>query len=204
MTIAAALDAIASMAAEHYLAMVALYITLRALTIIIPPLQGFAVDIVGIGTFGWIYAFIYSEIGIMLGASIAYEIGRFVSSRREITSNRRFVWTAEAVKRAVLKLEQRWNVRLDHLRGFWIFVGIRAVTNPLFDGICYAGGFMKMDRGKFFMGTLLGNIPSVFIFFMVGRFVVKQQIILGVVYLLLILLLGFFLQRHDFRIMKSK
>lgn len=53
-----------------------LFIIIRSLSVIFPPIPGILIDASGFFIFGWPLAFIYSEIGIMLGAIIAFLIAR--------------------------------------------------------------------------------------------------------------------------------
>ena len=55
-----------------------LFIVIRAIVIIIPFPPGFIIDLVGLSIFPWFLAFIYAEIGIMLGASASFYIARLL------------------------------------------------------------------------------------------------------------------------------
>ena len=53
-----------------------LFIIIRSLAIIIPPIPGVFIDIAGIAAFGWVKAFILGEAGLMLGAMVSFWIAR--------------------------------------------------------------------------------------------------------------------------------
>ena len=132
-----------------------IFIIIRPLAIIIPPIPGILIDLPGIVTFGWFWGFIYAEAGIMLGAMIAFLIAR------------RF---KEPVVKRIVSLQkiEEWENKLSEKQKFWTLVAIRLPTNALFDYISYAAGFTRISSIKFFFSTLLGNIPSVFLVFYFG------------------------------------
>ncbi len=132
-----------------------IFIIIRSLAIIIPPVPGILIDLSGIVVFGWLWGFIYAETGIMLGAMAAFLIAkRFRES---------------AVKRIVsLRKIEEWENKLSENQKFWALVAVRLPANFLFDIISYAAGFTRVGAIKFFFSTLLGNVPSVFLIFYFG------------------------------------
>lgn len=132
-----------------------IFILARAIAIIIPPIPGAVVDIPGMVAFGWELAFIYAEIGIMLGAMTAFYLARIF--REPLVR-----WIAP------LRKVQEWEETLSEREQFWAWVGLRLPTNPVFDTVSYAAGLTKCSPGMFFATTLVGNLPTMFIFYFVG------------------------------------
>jgi len=142
------------------------FIVLRALAIVISPIPGIALDAPSIAAFGWQRAFIYAETGIMLGAMTAFSLAR------------RF--RAPLIKRFVpLQRIQEWESTLSDKEEFWAWVALRLPTNPAFDYISYAAGLTQCSPTKFFFSTLLGNLPSMFLFFYLGGIAFEQGAFLG-------------------------
>jgi len=117
-------------------------------------------DLAAIGLFGPAKGFAIAEVGIMLGASIAFAVGRrALHSSGLSTSRSRLSVLAARVARSVDDAE-------DHHQTHWWFT-VRLLTNPLFDPLSYAAGLSRARFYPFFLGTLLGNIPSMALFFVV-------------------------------------
>jgi len=167
---------------DHSVVAPLVFIAIRALAIIIPPIPGVLVDIPGILAFGWFLGFIYAEIGIMLGAMVAFWIarrfrepfiGKFVSLQR--LSN--------------------WEKKLSDTQRFWGLVAIRMPTNPLFDLISYAAGLTGISPLKFFFSTLIGNVPSVFLFFYFGGLSFNKGIYYSVAFIVALFILWLAFQK---------
>lgn len=132
-----------------------IFIFLRSTAIIIPPIPGLVFDLVGIAVFGPVLGFIYAEIGIMLGAMIAFGIAR--KFREPVVKH--FV--------SLQKLNQ-WEKTLSENKKFWMLVAIRLPTNAFFDYISYAAGLTKISASKFFLSTLISNIPMMALVYYFG------------------------------------
>ena len=133
----------------------AIFVALRALAIIIPPIPGAFVDIAGLISFGWVKSLFLAEAGIMLGAMASFMIAR------------RF---REPVVAKFVSLERviSWEKNLSERKRFWGFVGLRLMTNSLFDYISYAAGLSTMSAAKFFLASFIGSIPGLFVFYYFG------------------------------------
>lgn len=157
-----------------------IFILIRALVIIFPPIPNIAVDIPGIVIFGWVAGFIYAEIGIMLGAMVAFGIAR------------RF--REPLVKKFVsLQRLHSWESKLSGSQKFWTLVTIRLLTNPLSDYLNYAAGLTTIGTAKFFFSTLIGSTPIVFLVYAFVGLSLNKSIFYGAVSLtaLIILILVF-------------
>lgn len=158
-----------------------LFIIIRATAIIIPPIPGILVDLPGIFVFGWLWGFIYAEIGIMLGATTAFLIGR--KFREPLL--KRF---------ASLQKIHEWENKLSENQRFWTLVAIRLPTNLLFDYLSYAAGLTKISLFKFFFSTLIGNTPTVFLVFFFGGLIFRSRILYAIPLLATIVILWFVLR----------
>jgi uncharacterized membrane protein YdjX (TVP38/TMEM64 family) len=153
---------------EHKMLAPLVFVLLRAVVVIIPPLPGFVVDLAGIAVFGAVRAFVFAEIGIMVGASVSFAIAR--QYRERVLS--RFSATH-------LKEVQRWYADLSTKRQFWSWVGIRLPTNVAFDYINYAAGLTQCSWPVFVASTFIGSLPGVAIFFYFGRQALMSGIVSG-------------------------
>lgn len=148
-------EALIQFLAAHSILAPIIFILLRSTAIIIPPIPGLIFDLVGIAVFGPVLGFIYAEIGIMLGAMIAFGIAR--KFREPVVKH--FV--------SLQKLNQ-WEKTLSENKKFWMLVAIRLPTNAFFDYISYAAGLTKISASKFFLSTLISNIPMMALVYYFG------------------------------------
>jgi uncharacterized membrane protein YdjX (TVP38/TMEM64 family) len=126
-------------------------------------------DLAAIGLFGPAVGFELAELGIMLGATIAFAVGRGARNRdvgSPPSSHLRLL--ANRVNRSVEASDRRQQF-------CWWFV-VRLLTNPLFDPLSYAGGMSRTGFGPFFFGTALGNIPSIGLFFVAERYAIAAGV----------------------------
>ena len=155
------------------------FIIARAFAIIFAPIPGTVIDVPGILVFGWFGAFVYAEIGIMLGAMTAFYIAR--KFREPLV--KRFV--------SLQKLEI-WEEKFSEDQKFWGLVLLRLPTAPLFDYISYAAGLTKLSPVKFFFSTLFGNVPTVFLFFYLGGVTFDEGLYYGLSFVAGVILLSLF------------
>ncbi|RJQ28574.1 TVP38/TMEM64 family protein [Candidatus Parcubacteria bacterium] len=127
----------------------------RSLGVLIPPIPGVFIDLLGIATFGWFIGFLYGEAGIMLGAMLAFLIARKLR---------------EPIARKIPLLERvhEWEGKVSEKTKFWTLVALRLPSNPAFDYVSYAAGFTKIGFWKFFWATLVGNIPTMLFVYYFG------------------------------------
>jgi uncharacterized membrane protein YdjX (TVP38/TMEM64 family) len=171
-----------ALAREHPLSAAIAFVLLRALAIVIAPIPGVVVDVIGIAIFGWFRAFLFAELGIMLGAYTAYSIGRNFHER--------------AVGRfTALKRVQQWQHSLSEREQFWALVALRLPTNPAFDYISYAAGLTGCRPLLFLASTFVGNVPSVLLFFYVGGQAARLGVQDAVIILVAVCIAGFLLYR---------
>jgi uncharacterized membrane protein YdjX (TVP38/TMEM64 family) len=154
---------LSSFAAAHPLGAVISFVLLRAFCVIYPPAPGLPADLAAIGLFGLSIGFELAEVGIMLGATIAFALGRCARQSVAMPMSRpHFIVLAERVGRSV-------DDEDSHQQFDWWFT-VRLLTNPLFDPLSYAAGLTRTRFYPFFLGTLLGNIPSIAVFFVAADY----------------------------------
>ena len=143
-----------------------LFVVARAIAIVIPPIPGIAVDVLGIWAFGWIYGFVLGELGILIGSLIAFWLAR------------RF--REPLVRRlAPLRVVEEWEGKYSEHQKFWVLVGIRLIAIPLFDYISYAAGLTKIKWGTFIFSTLVGTSPTIFVLYYFGDIAFDQGLYFG-------------------------
>lgn len=173
------LEVLKELLIEYPLVAPLLFILARMVPIVVAPIPGILVDIIGIAVFGWVYGFLLAEIGIMLGSIVAFMIGRYF--REPVV--RRF---------ASLKKIHEWESKYSERQKFWSLVVVRATTSPLFDYVSYAAGLTKIDLGKYVLSTFIGTFPLMFSIYYFGGFSIRGGVIATAVFFLLLLLGTYF------------
>ncbi len=154
------------------------FMIIRSLSVIFPPIPGILLDAVGIVIFGWKLGFVYAEIGTVGGAMVAFWIARYF--REPVV--RRFV--------ALQKLHD-WEQSLSERKKFWALVSLRIITGPpLFDYINYAAGLTKIQPLKFFFATLIGSLPIMLGTYYLGGALLTKSLYLIIVFVLVILVVA--------------
>jgi uncharacterized membrane protein YdjX (TVP38/TMEM64 family) len=149
-------------AAIHPVWAAVLFVVIRSMSVIWPPLPGFPFDIIGIRVFGVAEGFVLAEVGIMLGASVAFVIARRVRDS-----------LGAPKAQALRQLEGRfrdvgWLTENDGAaRQFRQWFTLRLLTNPLFDPISYIAGLTDVRAGPYLLGSLLGNVPSMLVLYVI-------------------------------------
>lgn len=162
-----------------------MFIALRSLAIIIPPIPGAFFDLAAIAAFGWWKGLLLAEAGIMAGASVSFLIAR---------------WLREPAVRRMASLEKiaAWESALGQTRTFWALVLLRLPTNAVFDYVSYAAGLLKqLGFGTFFLASLIGNLPGTILFFYFGGLFYRSGIYQLLVFVTALLVLGAILGNRD-------
>lgn len=119
----------------------------RFIGVVIPPIPAGILAFTLIPILGWFWVFLYSTIGLLSGAVVAFFLAR--------------KFREPLVKRFVpLQELNNWEGKLSGTTELWGFVLIRLTTGPVMDFISYLAGLTKLSFGKFFFATLLSLIPS--------------------------------------------
>lgn len=151
-----------------------IFILLRSVAVIIPPIPGLVFDLVGIAVFGPLVGFIYAETGVVLGAMVAFYIAR------------RF--REPVVKRfASLRKVNKWEQTVSERKKFWALVAIRLPTNAFFDYISYGAGLTTIKAGKFFLSTLIGSMPMMLAVYFLGGLAFQKGFYYIVIFVLVVL-----------------
>ena len=140
---------------EHPLLAPLLFVLLRAIPVIIPPIPGIAFDLLGIAVFGWKLGLILALISGHLGATIAFFLARYC---------RDFVARYLAPVRTLHQLEDRYSEK----EKLWILIVVRFITSPIFDYVNYAAGFTKMSFTRYILSTFVGVLPYSFCIYYFG------------------------------------
>lgn len=143
--------------ATHIVLAPFLFVLLRMLPILIPPIPGFLVDALGIVLFPWYLGFVLAVIGGMLGAVGAFYVSRHF--REPLL--RRF---------RLLQKIHRWEDHYSEKQKFWGLFLLRLTTAPFFDYISYAAGLTHMSVRLFVTTTFFGSVlPFMFVMYYFGR-----------------------------------
>ncbi|WP_141664383.1 TVP38/TMEM64 family protein [Romboutsia hominis] len=103
--------------------------------------------------FGFSKGYIYTTIGALIGASIAFFIARYLGT--------------EIIKRKSSdKLEK--IERLIEKNGFYIIFLLRLIPLFPFDVISYGAGITNVKYKDFILATLFGTIPGIAVFTNIG------------------------------------
>jgi uncharacterized membrane protein YdjX (TVP38/TMEM64 family) len=163
-------------------------IALRIIGTVVPPLPGGILAYAMIPVLGWFWAYIYSMIGLTIGCTLAFFIAR--KFREPVVS-----------KFVPLQQLHAWEKQLTHKKQFFAFLLIRLTTGPIVDFISYVAGLSRISFGKFFLATLIAEIPVIIPFFLGGTAYgafEKQNPYVGLGMLLSLGVAFYFLKNHEF------
>lgn len=160
----------------------------RILAIAIPPIPGSAISLALIPVFGWWQSFLYATIGILIGTTVAFWLGR--------------IFREPLVKRFVpLQQLHLWQSKLTPRTEFFVFLGIILATAPVTDFMSYIAGVSKITFQKFIAAIFVSLLPNLVIYYF-GELAFKINVYFGAAYILLYLIVFYVLKKRDF--FKSK
>lgn len=107
---------------------------------------------------GFILAFLGAFVGSILGAFICYSLGFHLEE-----------WVQ---KRVTLKELSVLGSLVEHY-GVWAIVITRLIPFIPFDAISYVAGFAKLKRMHFLVGTIIGLVPRISFYLLLGSGVVN-------------------------------
>src|SRR2546430_1167797 len=131
-----ALRILDTLIAEHPIYCATGFIVCRSISVIIPPVPGFPMDLLAVRVFGPMTGFLLAEAGIMLGASVAFAASRTARNVMVLSPAARHLTVLTRCLRRGSDAAQD-----EHQIIFWLVV--RLLTNPLFDSISYAAGLTR-------------------------------------------------------------
>jgi uncharacterized membrane protein YdjX (TVP38/TMEM64 family) len=141
-----------------------IFIIVRMLPVLIPPIPGILIDAIGIAIFGWFWGFIYALIGLMISMMIAFYLGR--------------LFREPLVKKFVpLKKMHEWEDRLNENQKFMGLLFIRIITISFLDATSYVIGLTTISATKYFFATLIVTAPSIFLIYYFGDLIAKNILI---------------------------
>lgn len=169
------------------------FILLRFLSIVIPPIPGYAVDLLGLGYFHWLEGFLYAQVAVMAGAMAAFWIARTL--REEIF---------DYFPRLRSFGEMRWKDEFSERQKFWALVFIRLPTAPVFDYVSYILGLTRATWKKFFFSTLIGNAIPLFLVYYVGGISYRRGAYFVILFLALLLVIDMLFSKQKLLDIVSK
>ncbi len=140
----------------HPLLAPALFVLVRSLGVLIPPVPGLVLDMAGIAVFGWFRGFVYATVGILLGSMAAFLIARRF---------RGFALRTIPFLKKAATLEEKLTVKTR----FATLLAFRFLFNPLFDYASYAAGLSTVRLSHFIIATLIGVAPPIFVIYYMGH-----------------------------------
>lgn len=161
----------------------------RIIAIIIPPIPGGILSFAFVPIIGWFWVFIYSEIGVLTGATIAFFIAR--------------KFREPVVKRFVpIQSLHEWEEKLSKKQEFFAFLGIRIAAASFMDFISFAAGLSKLSYKKFILATMIAELPLLLWYYFgevaYDQYVQKSGIISGVIFVVAILVVLYFVVNHGY------
>ncbi|PIP61029.1 hypothetical protein COW99_06255 [Candidatus Roizmanbacteria bacterium CG22_combo_CG10-13_8_21_14_all_38_20] len=143
-----------------------LYIAINIFAVILAPISTLPLIPIASGMWGWFWAGIFSIIGWVVGAQIAF----YISRRFGKPLVKKFV-SLDKIGKIEDKIPEK-NI-------FWTVVLLRMII-PV-DLLSYGLGlFSKIKSIPFLFSTIFGVMPFAFIFAYVGTLSIKIQIIIGI------------------------
>ncbi len=162
-------------------------IIVRFITIVLAPLPSAPVAFASLAVLPWWQALIYNVIGVQAGIIVAFFIAR--KFREPIV---RYV--------APLQKVHEWQDRLTQKQQITAFVALRFISLAVYDVVSYAAGLSKLSFRTFFFGSLLVDLPMMFLFFYVGGIAYSYSLYITIFFVSLLVLgllvLRFIQKRH--------
>jgi uncharacterized membrane protein YdjX (TVP38/TMEM64 family) len=159
------LQTIKDLLLEYPILAPALFICLRTIPVIIPPVPGLLLDAVGVVVFGWFYGFIYAASAVIIASMISFYIGR---KFREP-----FLGKFISIKKI-----HEWEDRLSGKQKFLGLIVLRFVSSPFFDIVNYVAGLTKIHPLVYFWTTVIVTVPMAFVIYYFGEVVLNAPFIL--------------------------
>lgn len=164
-------------------------ISWRIISILIPPLPGGILSFAFIPIIGWVGAYVYGEIGLLIGATLAF----FISRKFREPAARRFV---------PIQSLHAWEDKLSKKKEFLAFLGIRIAGSSVMDFISYAAGLSKISYKKFITATVIAELP-IAVWYYFGEVAYKEYarrsgFLSGVIFLIALIVIIYFVKNHGF------
>ncbi len=160
-----------------------LFILMRGSAIILPPIPGLVVDLIGVAIFPWFLGLVYGEIGVLLGSMVAFWIARKFR---------------EPLVRKFVSLDKitAWEKKLSSDQEFWFLVGLRLFFNPLFDYVSYAAGLTQVNASRYLLATTIGTLPTMFAVYYFGGLSLSKGVYFGGGFIALIIIISIIYKKY--------
>ncbi len=153
------------------------FVLLRMVPVVVAPIPGLLLDVLGIAVFGWQLGFVLGVIGVNLGALAAFYIGRY--------------FREPAVRRlASLRLVHEWEGTYSEKQKFWVLVLLRFTVTSYFDYVSYAAGLTKMRVSSYVLSTFIGTLPFMFLVYYLGGISFQKGLIFVSLFFFAVLVVG--------------
>ena len=162
----------------------AIFIFIRILPVVIPPIPGLVIDAVGVIVFGWFWGFIYATVAVVTASMISFYIGR--RYREPLIG--KFI--------SIQKIHDLED-KLSDKQKFLALVGIRFVSAPFFDIINYVAGLTKIKASEYFLSSIIVSAPLGFMIYYFGGIILNAPVILISTVVLIIPLVIWYKKKND-------
>lgn len=161
----------------------------RIIAIIIPPLPGGVLSFAFVPIIGWFGAYVYGEIGVVVGATLAFFIAR--KFREPV-----------AAKFVPIQILYTWEDKLSKKQEFFAFLGLRIAAASVMDFISYGAGLSKISYRKFILATVIAELP-IAIWYYFGEvayeeYAKKSGFLSGAILIILLIVIFYFVKNHGF------
>lgn len=161
----------------------AVFILIRIIPVVIPPIPGLIIDAIGVVVFGWFWGFIYATIGVVSASMISFFIGR--KFREPLIG-----------KFISIKKIHEWEDKLTENEKFWALVSIRFVSSPFFDIVNYIAGLTKIKAFHYFLSSIIVSLPMGFVIYYFGGIILNAPVIILTSFILVIPLLIWYKKKN--------
>lgn len=131
------------------------YIITVSLATIIPPFMAVPIELVAPSRYGLFPAFVYTLLGNVLGALVAFLLAR------------KYGWNLLEKLFEEKDVEKARSVAKNY--SFWRITWIRFVFSNFFDVLSYACGLTEISTGKFVLSSVISNIPIITVILVFGN-----------------------------------
>ncbi len=131
------------------------YIITTSLATIIPPFVAVPVQLVAPARFGLFPSFVYTLLGNVIGALVAFFLAR------------KYGWNLIEKLFKEKDVEKAREFAKNY--SFWRITWIRFVLSNFFDVLSYACGLTEISTGKFVLSSIISNIPIITVILVFGN-----------------------------------
>jgi len=134
------------------------------------------VVIIGGALFGWLPALVYTLLGGVVGASIAFFIGRYFGRGLLV-----YLKGSSILEKIEERLPQKFTFKAIFL--------LRLLPHPLYDVVGYASGFTNISYLRYIVATGCGAAPGIFVLTYFADLIESTHFLVGYIALWIAILL---------------